>query len=152
MAEENGKVRFEPKDINVPVVLSVALGFLIALLIIVALMGFPFFFFAHRRAREGATPAGPVTPSEALPPAPNLESSPYRDWKIARAQWEAELNSYEWVDRQKGIVTIPIDRAIDLLAQRGIPPSPKPATPMEYYRPQAGDRLTGFEERQEPGP
>lgn len=152
MAEENDKVRFEPKDINVPVVLWAGLGFFIALLIIVTLVRFPYFFFAHRRAREGATSSGRRTPSEALPPAPNLESSPYRDWRIVQAQWESELKSYEWVDRQKGILTIPIDRAIDLIAQRGIPPSPKPATPMEYYRPQAGDRLTGFEERQEPGP
>lgn len=152
MADENAKVRFETKDINVPVVLSAGLGLLITLVIIVTLVRFPYYFFAHHRAREGATASGRAAPSDALPPAPNLQSSPYRDWKIARAQWEAELNKYEWVDRQKGIVTIPIDRAIDLLAQRGIPPSPKPANPMEYYRPQAGDRLTGFEERQEPGP
>lgn len=152
MDEENAKVRFEPKDINVPAVLSVALGLLIALLIVVALVGVPYFYFVHVRARKGATSSGRAPPLEALPPAPNLESSPYRDWKIVRAQWETELNSYGWVDRQKGVVTIPIDRAIDLLAQRGIPPSPKPAKPTEYYHPKAGDRLTGFEERQEPGP
>ena len=30
-----------------------------------------------------------------------------------------ELQSYKWVDRDKGIVAIPIERAIDLIAARG---------------------------------
>ena len=33
------------------------------------------------------------------------------------------LHHYRWVDRRNGIVSIPIDRAIQLLAQRGVPPS-----------------------------
>ena len=31
------------------------------------------------------------------------------------------LGSYYWVDQQNGVVRIPIDRAMDLLAQRGLP-------------------------------
>jgi hypothetical protein len=31
------------------------------------------------------------------------------------------LGSYGWIDRQKGIVRLPIARAIDLLSQRGLP-------------------------------
>ena len=31
------------------------------------------------------------------------------------------LSSYGWVDREAGVVRIPIDRAMDLVAERGLP-------------------------------
>jgi hypothetical protein len=33
----------------------------------------------------------------------------------------AKLNSYGWIDKSAGVIRIPIDRAMDLLAQRGLP-------------------------------
>jgi DNA-binding GntR family transcriptional regulator len=33
----------------------------------------------------------------------------------------AILHSYGWVDRDAGIVRIPIERAIEILAERGLP-------------------------------
>ena len=41
------------------------------------------------------------------------------DLKAVRAEEDQVLNSYGWVDQQKGVVRIPIDAAIDLLAQNG---------------------------------
>ena len=38
-----------------------------------------------------------------------------------RAAEDQILNSYGWVDQKKGVVRVPIARAIDLLAQRGLP-------------------------------
>ena len=37
------------------------------------------------------------------------------------AQQNQELNQYGWVDRSQGIVRIPIARAMDLIADRGLP-------------------------------
>ena len=34
---------------------------------------------------------------------------------------EQRLNNYHWVNREAGVVAIPIERAIDLLVQRGVP-------------------------------
>ncbi|HVO69707.1 MAG TPA: hypothetical protein VMT24_06660 [Aggregatilineaceae bacterium] len=61
-------------------------------------------------SRLEATPTPAVTPGEAL--------------KELRATEDALLTTYGWVDRKNGIVHIPIDRAIDLLAQRGLPTRP----------------------------
>jgi hypothetical protein len=36
------------------------------------------------------------------------------------------LENYSWVDRSKGTVRIPIERAMELIAQRGLPVEPKP--------------------------
>ncbi|MGB0121788.1 MAG: hypothetical protein WA419_05275 [Silvibacterium sp.] len=38
------------------------------------------------------------------------------------------LDHYSWVDQSQGKVRIPIDRAMELIAQRGLPVEPKPAT------------------------
>jgi hypothetical protein len=42
-----------------------------------------------------------------------------------RAAEDKILNGYGWVDREHGVARIPIDRAIDLLAQRGLPARPQ---------------------------
>jgi hypothetical protein len=39
--------------------------------------------------------------------------------RALRAAENAILEHYGWVDRDKGVVHIPIDRAMDLLAERG---------------------------------
>ena len=56
-----------------------------------------------------------------VPPEPRLQSDPLQDLQTLRAQEEAQLTSYGWVDRKAGIVRIPVQRAIELLAQRGLP-------------------------------
>ncbi len=61
------------------------------------------------------------------------------------------MNSYRWVDRANGVVSIPIDRAIQIVAQRGIPPQPAPNN-MTYFDPQVGTRRTGFEGKVAPEP
>lgn len=41
------------------------------------------------------------------------------------------LNHYSWIDQSKGTVRIPIDRAMELIAQRGLPVAPAaPAQPL----------------------
>jgi hypothetical protein len=67
----------------------------------------------------------------------------------AREDWT--LNHYSWIDKPGGIVAIPIDRAIQIVAQRGIPPQKAPAN-LKLSQPQAGTRLTGFEGKTEPEP
>ena len=36
------------------------------------------------------------------------------------------LNNYTWIDQAAGTVSLPIDRAIELTAQRGLPVRPQP--------------------------
>jgi hypothetical protein len=56
-----------------------------------------------------------------LPPAPRLETHPGEIFPELHATQEAELNSYGWVDRQKGDVHIPIERAMEMIAQSNLP-------------------------------
>jgi len=44
-----------------------------------------------------------------------------------RGREDGLLNSYGWVDEKAGTVRIPIERAMDLLVQRGLPVRPQDA-------------------------
>lgn len=67
-------------------------------------------------------------------PAPTLQSSPRADMaEFLRAELE-RLNSFGWVDREKGIVHIPIDQAMRKVVTQGIPGWPAPAAPEEARR------------------
>ncbi|MCL6508251.1 MAG: hypothetical protein K6T59_14635, partial [Bryobacteraceae bacterium] len=64
--------------------------------------------------------------AEGLPPAPRLQVDPATDLENLRKAEAAVLNSYGWVDRKAGIVRIPIDRAMEVLAERGLPARSRP--------------------------
>ena len=60
-------------------------------------------------------------------PAPQLQQEPPVDL-IKFKQTELDrLNGYGWVDQKAGIVHIPIDRAIEIVAKKGLPPIAAPA-------------------------
>ena len=62
------------------------------------------------------------------PPEPRLEPDPLAPGRRMRAEENAMLATYGWVDRDRGLVRLPIDRAMELLVERGLPPSkPMPA-------------------------
>lgn len=62
-----------------------------------------------------------VAASRAYFPLPREQVSPQADLQAFRTREEAELNSYGWIDRKAGVVRIPIDRAMDLIIQQGLP-------------------------------
>src|SRR5690348_6769592 len=68
-----------------------------------------------------APPNRPQLSSSELFPSPSLQIWPRADLVSMRQREEAILNSYGWVDRNKGTVHMPIDRAMDLLVEKGLP-------------------------------
>jgi hypothetical protein len=54
-------------------------------------------------------------------PAPQLEVNERTELNDVRLREENTLSTYGWVDKDAGKVHIPIDRAMDLLVQRGLP-------------------------------
>jgi hypothetical protein len=54
-------------------------------------------------------------------PAPQLETDERTQLNDIRLREEDTLSTYGWVDQKAGTVRIPIDRAMDILAQRGLP-------------------------------
>jgi len=54
-------------------------------------------------------------------PKPVLEHSEQTQYTEELKKENEVLGSYDWVDQKNGVVRIPIDKAMDLLAQRGLP-------------------------------
>jgi hypothetical protein len=83
---------------------------------------------AYETHYTGDLEGSPLAGLRPLPPSPRLQLYPATDLKDFREQEHDLLSTYGWVDQDKGIVRIPIDRAMDLLAQRGLPQG-KPESP-----------------------
>jgi hypothetical protein len=62
-------------------------------------------------------------------PEPRLQVAPQADLAALRAREDVALKTYGWVDRNAGVVRIPIERAMDLIAQRGLPVRGQPNAP-----------------------
>src|SRR5690606_3435202 len=62
------------------------------------------------------------------PPTPRLQTQPFKDvWQLKQGQVE-KLTSYGWVDQGTGVVHIPIDDAMRIVAERGgVPTSGQPS-------------------------
>lgn len=55
------------------------------------------------------------------PPLPRLQAEPEAEYRAFDAAMTRQLEGYGWVDEAAGIVHIPIEQAIELLAERGLP-------------------------------
>ena len=61
-------------------------------------------------------------------PEPRLLTSEPTYLRNQRLQWEQQLHGYGWVDQQAGVARIPIDKAKELVKDRGLPVRPDPVT------------------------
>jgi len=149
--ERHERIRFEHSDINARGTFLTGIGVLVGTWISVGIIFLIFTWLAHRSARLSAPPLPLAIHGQPLPPEPRLQTSPHEDLKayLARENWE--LTHYHWVDKDKGIAAIPIEDAIRIVAQRGIPPQKTPPNPT-LTPPQEGTRSTGFEGKVEPEP
>jgi hypothetical protein len=72
---------------------------------------------------DGAFPRAVPDTDRALtiaPPPPRLQTDPSEDLAQFLADEDKRLNTYYWIDKEKGIVHIPIEQAMQELAEEGI--------------------------------
>jgi len=117
----HSKRRHETTDASTRNIVLFAVGLFFTLVISLWAMDVLFNYFV---THQGLGP--PVTPFEnvrKLPPesVPRLQVRPGQDMAQYRANEKEIVNSYGWVDAKAGILRIPIDRAMDLLLQKGLP-------------------------------
>lgn len=69
----------------------------------------------------------PLTSQQRLPPsdAPMLQASPKRDWMDFTREADEKVHTYGWVNPNRGVVKIPVERAMDILVARGLPVQPR---------------------------
>lgn len=131
-----GHGSFERRDISAKGIVYFLAGLAaVTLLIVVFLVGFYDWLDKREKARQPAVnPLATNIPADTrkLPvgyedylkqnfPQPQLEIDERNQLDRIRIDEEQTLNSYGWIDEKAGTVHIPIERAMDLLAQRGLP-------------------------------
>jgi hypothetical protein len=73
----------------------------------------------HKMLAHEVVPS--VAASRTYFPDPREQVSPPADLSALRAREDAVLQSYGWIDQNAGIVRLSIDRAMALIAERGLP-------------------------------
>jgi hypothetical protein len=61
-----------------------------------------------------------------MPPSPQLQADPRVDLAGLRAKEDVVLQNYGWVDRPNGVIRVPIDVAMRMLVERGVPTRKSP--------------------------
>ena len=118
---------YETRDANPSSLLKFGAGLIVLLLVVAFGMKLMFGYFGQTQTL--GPEASPFENARTLPPSPKLQTAPQKE---IHDYWEAQhdtLNSYGWVDRQNAVVRIPIDRAMRLILERGLPARPGGTAP-----------------------
>jgi hypothetical protein len=119
---ENGHVHgyaHEGTDTSVRSV-AVLAGAFVGLLIFGLIVGYGTFRFLNAPESVSAPPAL-IETGRTLPPSPRLQVNAPGDLADYMKQQRQTLDTYGWVDQKAGAVRIPIERAMDLLVEKGLP-------------------------------
>ena len=135
-ANSTGNGGYERQDIGAAPVLYFLLGLAVAGLLVYFVVN-GIYSYLEKRSEAQQTSVSPLvtkapTDTRKLPsdyrnylqqnfPSPQLEIDERSQLDKIRIEEEQTLSTYDWIDQQGGTVRIPIDRAMDLLAQRGLP-------------------------------
>lgn len=109
---------YEKRDLSLPAVAKWTVAFFAVMVIGMAISLLITWGLAANSPDARTRPIGAI---RQLPPAPQLQANPKMDYDTYMASEKAQMTSYGWVDRKAGLARIPIDRAVDLVAERGIP-------------------------------
>jgi hypothetical protein len=123
----NVDVHHETSDISVRGVIWFA-SVLAAVVLAINVAMWGMFRVLDHFERKYEPAVSPLTRAAAQPqdfPAPSLQTTPWTDLKAFHAAQESDLHGYGWVDETLGVARIPIEKAKEMLLQRGIPVRPE---------------------------
>jgi hypothetical protein len=126
---ENPEVHHEQTDVNLRAVAGFGVVLVVGAIVIHVVIWLLFEVLAARRAAADPPLPPLALPAGRLPPEPRLQITPMTDMEMLRRIEEQRLQGYDWMDREAGTVRIPIDRAVDLLLERGLPARPAEEAP-----------------------
>ena len=119
---DNPDVHHEESDVDIRAIFGFGIGLAVAGIVISFVVWLLFQHFEARESRK-VTPEFPLAAQQGnrLPPEPRLQTNPRADLADLRAQEESVLETYGWVDKNASVVRIPIEEAMKLTVQRGLP-------------------------------
>ncbi|MEX2141492.1 MAG: hypothetical protein WD894_19660 [Pirellulales bacterium] len=111
----------EVSDVSIRGLVTFLVGLVVSLSVIVLAVA-SMFYLLVQRAKEADPPTSPLANlRDAEPPAPHLQQSPAFDMRVMRDEQDAALKQTQWIDKDAKVVQIPVERAMQLVAKRGLP-------------------------------
>ena len=107
----------EGRDVSVRTILLLGAGLVGLAAVIQVVLFFQMGALWRARQKELPPPVPVATALPTAPPEPRLQTSPALDLKTLRDAEDTHLHGYAWVDRKAGVVRIPIERAMELVAK-----------------------------------
>jgi hypothetical protein len=116
---------YEHTDANVLVVVKFALWLAVIAVVIHIGLGFMYQMMIEQ-AKDASPIEYPLAASSGarLPPQPRLQQFPRNEIYEFRTAEEQRLDSYGWVNKEAGVVHIPVSEAMRLTLERGLPSRP----------------------------
>ena len=112
---------YEHTDANVWQIAKFGLWLLLTAIVVHVGMGFTYQMLIERSKVTGEQPYPLASTSEPrLPPEPRLQQFPRNEYYQHYLTEQQKLHSYGWVNKDAGVVRIPIEDAIRLTVERGI--------------------------------
>ena len=124
MSEHSRPAESQPPDreLNLRAILITVVGLAVLLIAAAALM-WPLARSLKGRA-QAADPPLPVLPEaldQPLPPEPRLQVAPEDELRALQDIERQRLTTWEWIDEGAGVARVPVERAMEILAERGLP-------------------------------
>ena len=119
---QHGEEGYEHADANVRRLYEFGASLAILIIVVMCAMVYTYDFFAKHESL--GPPASPFENQRELPPQPRLQPHPATDLKRYCELEQQQLSTYGWMDQQTGVVRVPVDRAMDMVLQKGLPARP----------------------------
>ena len=119
---DNPEVVHEMSDVNVGAILRFGAALLITAAIAHVFLWWLLGVYERQYARS-QTQVYPMAAGQQdrLPPEPRLQNDPQQDLSDLRTKQENLLKGYGWVNKEAGIARIPIEDAMRIVVERGLP-------------------------------
>ncbi len=125
-------------------------GSLALVIVIVFWVSFALMHYYYGVEEASQPRPSPLAFNQPPMPEPRLIVTPGEEMMRLRKDEDSILQSYAWIDKQQGVARIPIERAIEILAQKGLPARTEEITKMNAAKISQG-KGTQHEARAEKG-
>jgi hypothetical protein len=117
----NPEVVHEESDVNVRAIFGFGAGLIAVGLVVQVLLWLLMNYYTKQAAQVPRNFPLSADYQQQAPPEPRLQTHPQQDLRDLRAREDAILHGYGWVDKNTGVARIPIEEAMKIVVQRGLP-------------------------------
>jgi hypothetical protein len=119
---DNVEIVHEQTDVNVAAIIRYGIG-----LLVVGIVAHVFLWWLlgtyerqHERAQTQVYPLA-AGQRDRLPPLPRFQENPRQELQELHAKQKALLEGYGWANKEAGVARIPIEDAMKMVVERGLP-------------------------------